>query len=210
MANEQGGIYLWVVWMEIAVSQPYLAGRSRLGLEAAEAIGPDYIRDLDGELSASMICIAASAHAIDAFCGSVSGYVEFPAGLRATWRQNRTKRPAQILETLKLAFVVGRHSRNWSKQLRWLFDLRDFAVHHRTEIREMEWHATKRTKVSREHSLYSLENANEAVKLALEIMKTCVASPRISQKQIIDWMPDARHFVEVVERFRMGPSRYAV
>lgn len=210
MANEEGGTYLWVLWMEIALSQLYLAGRSRLGLEVAEAIGPRYIRHLDGELSASMISISASAHAIDGFYGSVGSYADFPPGLKSKWRQNRTKRPAQILETLKLAFAVGRQAPRWTRDLRWLFDLRDSAVHHKAEPGELVWDAQERTKVPREHSLYNLENANRAAKLAIEVMTTCVDHPRDGQQQILEWMPNAQHFVDEVRRMRVERSRYAL
>lgn len=209
MANEQGGTYLWVLWSEIALSQMYMAGRSRLGLEVAEAIGPKYLRDLDGELSASMISISASAHAIDGFYGSVASYVDFPPGLKGKWRQNRTKRPAQILETLKLAFSIGHHAARWTRDLRWLFDLRDSAVHHKSQPGELIWDAQERTKVPQEHGLYNLENANRASKLAVEIMEVCVAHPRPGQQSVIEWMPDARHFVEVIKRMRIERPRYA-
>ena len=209
MANEQGGTYLWVLWMEIALSQLYMAGRARLGLEVAEPIGPKYILDLDGELSASMVSVSASAHAIDGFYGSVASCTDFPAGLKSKWRQNRTKRPAQILETLKLAFAVGRQAPRWANDLDWLFDLRDSAVHHRAAPGELVWDAQKRTKVPREHLLYRLENANRAAKLAIEVMTACVDHPRDGQQRIMEWMPDARHFVGEVERMRVERPRYA-
>ncbi len=201
-------MYMWVSWMEVALDQLYRAGSSRLGVETADGYGPDLLRDLDGELSASMVSLAAASHALDAFYGSVSSYVRFPESLQETWTRNRTKRPSQILETLKLAFDVGTPSAEWTPKVIWLFGLRDFAVHHKTEVREMEWHATRRTKVSREHALYSLENANEAVMLVRTILTTCVAAPRPDQPEITGWMPDARHFVDVIERLACAPSRY--
>jgi hypothetical protein len=131
-------------------------------------------------------------------------------GLRSKLRQNRTKRPAQIHETLKLAFAIGRQAPRWADDLRWLFDLRDSAVHHRAEPGELVWDAQKRTRVPREHSLYNLEEANRAARLAIEVMSTCVDHPRDRQKRILEWMPDARHFVGKVERMRVEPLRYAL
>jgi hypothetical protein len=194
----QSGTYLWVTWMEIATAQLRAAERARTATEGVPAIGGEYLTGLDRELAASLVAIVVAGHALDAFGGSVAAHLDFPAGLQATWQKNGTKRSARILETLKLAFEIGPRAGSWDERFRQLFDRRDFGVHHRSELRPMVPHATGRTQVSHESSVFCVENARDAVELAVEVMTTCMASPRATQRRIADWAPEAAGYVDVV------------
>ncbi|MGP3991870.1 hypothetical protein [Streptomyces sp. 3N207] len=86
---------------------------------------------LNEEFDVALVAVAASAHTLDALYGSV-----VPESRRAEWKDNRTPRRSAIREGLKLVFGTGPRNTPWVDEFKWLFDLRDAAVHRREKPQE--------------------------------------------------------------------------
>jgi hypothetical protein len=182
-------IPLWSYWAEIAQEQ---AARAEAGapsdalLDALSLSNTDdnaelvdqreqVIRD---EVFGGMIAIAAAAHAIDGFYGSVKPLIKPPSG--------SARRSRKILEALKLGFKVGRHSSRWQREIDWLFDTRDRMVHHAEEMRPTQiTRMTDQTAVvgGPEGFDFSLANARRAADLAVEIIDTCLDHPKSATEE---------------------------
>lgn len=189
MAKSQAATYLWIVWFEIAVAQELEAKKARLSGKA-EALGAAYLTAQDDELRAAMIGVSAAAHALDAFYGTIAHDVVLPDGFEEAWRQNQTRRPSRIIETLKAGFDVSKRIVGWNEELTWLSDLRDAAVHHQSELRPTGDHPSGRALVPQENIDYSCEATTRAVDLALDVMATCLRSPRSDQLELAEWAKD--------------------
>src|SRR5256885_1108595 len=98
---------MWLVWLEGALKHTLSAFKARNAGQNV-ALGEDYIHAQDDELHASMVAVSASAHAIDAFYGTVAGGIVLPDHLQEAWKDNGPKRPSRILETLKVGFNLGK------------------------------------------------------------------------------------------------------
>jgi hypothetical protein len=101
-----------------------------------------------------------------------------PYYLHKWWarKRNDTPRRTRILETLKIGFSISRKARRWSSDFKWLFDLRDAALHHGPEFRESVPHPLG-VNVTREYVDYSVESAERAVELMLDVLSTCAKTP---------------------------------
>jgi len=162
--------HLWVWWADIAVDQERSARGARREALAQGIHGEGFGEALMLETRASLIGVSASAHALDALYGVFSTIIPSPpTGTR--W--------SRILEAFRRAFFVrGRAGGGgWARELEWLFDLRDAAVHHEEEDREPVPHPTG-THVSWATAAYSLEAASRAVDLLFDVLETAVATPR--------------------------------
>jgi hypothetical protein len=101
--------------------------------------------------TASLIAVSASAHCLDALYGSVDAVAPPPRAVAEAWSAARTK-----------------SAQSWPTEFRWLFDLRDAAVHFAEADKAPVPHAVAPTNVSPENVTYSLESAKRAVDLALD------------------------------------------
>jgi hypothetical protein len=95
------------------------------------------------------------------------------------------RRWSTILETLKEGFEIRGDAGGgrWARELEWLFDLRDAALHFKEAQQPTVPHPTGTT-TGAENVLYSLEPAERAVSLLLEVRDTCTAKPRAP---LADW-----------------------
>jgi hypothetical protein len=186
--------HLWHAWSEIAIRQFHIAreGRSR-----AQAIGPrgEGIGAAQSEeWYASMVSIAACAHALDAVYGAVRRAAGITDEDVKKWRKSRTARAGQILETLKKGFDVGSIPGDLASDLSWLFDLRRAELHFNEEPNAPMLHPTG-TNTALEQVKYSLESADRAVRILLKVLKACVESPKPPLKE---WADRARAHVRLL------------
>jgi hypothetical protein len=170
--------YVYYTWAEIALEQEELARVARGNLLDAtdSAVGSEH---LHGEYRAAMQAVAAAAHSIDGLYG-----VFAPPYRREGPRQR------VILERLKLRFALGKKGHTWLPQFDRLDDLRDSAVHPGFVAREPEPHPTG-SNVSHENSTYAAEAAVRAVDLLLDVLTTCVASPKPAETDAVTWAKGA-------------------
>jgi hypothetical protein len=63
-------------------------------------------------------------------------------------------------------------------------------------------HATGRSHVSQETLDYSFEAAQRAIGLAIEVMTTCLESPRQDQPDIKTWVEKMPHVPDMLQGFR--------
>ena len=134
------------------------------------------------ELQASMVCIAATAFALDAL------YAEHRHAVseqdRSKWAENRTPRWKQIYETLRRAF---RLSRGLRPEFAWLFERselgRDFLVHPDADFRQAGDHPLL-PNTTAERSRLRAENAARAVDLLIAAL---AASPRSNMPAATEW-----------------------
>ena len=139
---------------------------------------------VDG-LFAGMVAVAASAHALDAFYGTVKPMVKPPPFHGA-------KRARQILETLKRGFAVGPHVRRWQGEIDWLFGARDLLLHHSEEYRALVVNrVTERTVVASGLEAFQVSpaSARRAADFATEVIRTCLTHPRPALRE---WAEDRR------------------
>jgi hypothetical protein len=188
--------HLWVRWAEIALAQRALARQGRQALLTQQATGSSL--DITAEWDPAIISVAGSSHAIDAFYGEAKEFIAVPDALAQAWEKNRTGRPERIQETLKLGFQIGRHARRWKTEFDWLFDLRDAAVHHTSDAAPSVPHPVLPTNVSPEVRDYSVEAADRAVQLMLEVFATCLSSPRPALAELTKWATDLRPSVQAL------------
>ncbi|MEV4619693.1 hypothetical protein AB0J74_13405 [Asanoa sp. NPDC049573] len=134
------------------------------------------------EFEASLIAVAASAHALDALYGSTV----VPASVRQIWASKGTKRHGKIREALKLVFNTGAVNARWAVDFAWLFDLRDAAAHPEEKPKASVPHPLG-TNTAPEYVDYSVESAERAVELALSVLRWCVEHPRSAQPDVVRW-----------------------
>jgi len=190
-ASIQTTTHLWLIWASIAVNQGIAARRARDGaLRASDSAEVSHW--LRKEFDASLVAVAASAHALDAFYGSTA----VPQSLRDTWFGKRTKRHGKIREALKLLFKTGPVQTQWVTDFEWLFDLRDAAAHPE-ESPQQTVHHPLGTNTAPEFVDYSMESAARAGDLMLAVLRWCTDNPRSSQPTALQWA--AAHERDIVE-----------
>jgi hypothetical protein len=138
---------------------------------------------LDEEFDASLIAVAASAAALEALCGSLV-VREVVQG-----RKLGEKQPAKIREALKLVFVSQPFNDGWTSKLDWLYELRDPAIHHREEPKKTVPYRSPGMYTGPEYVDYSMESADKAVQLMLDVLRWCVDNPKLA-------VPNARAWAE--------------
>lgn len=176
---------LWQYWYQIArqSANEALAQRTPdVVIDAASARMIGEVREIPsevsiphpgGEMFASMVAVAASAHAIDGFDWSIKPLVNPPASDAA--------RARQIREALKLGFNVGKPCQLWRKDLDWLFKARDGIVHHAEKYQPMTLlRETEETEIYGSPDLMGLkaETADRAARIAESIISICVRNPK--------------------------------
>src|SRR5215212_1292475 len=112
--------FLWPEWAHIAIEQVRIAASVRTSLASTTSS-----EALVQELRSSMIAISASSHALDALYGAVISDGSIMTKPPSSSKKNGTRPPrhAQIAETLKLAFHLGKLGHKWVSDFEWLFAL---------------------------------------------------------------------------------------
>jgi hypothetical protein len=135
--------------------------------------------------------MSAAAHAIDGFFGAVAPMIEVDDKTRAAWDANRVRRPMRILETFKRGFDIGPQAPRWAGELAWLYDRRDAAVHPRV-VREATAPHPSGLSVATTNHLYGAPEAARSVKLAGDVLSTCLSRPRAANQNLVKWCDDQK------------------
>jgi hypothetical protein len=184
---------LWVTWMRIAVQSAREARRLR-----GDRIAPPGSL-LGDEFEASLVAVAASAHALDALYGSDA----VAQAVRDQWRGRRgTPREAKIREALKAGFDTGSVNGRWVSEFGRLFDLRDGAAHATgvaiQTVRPTAAHPTG-TNTSQTVAAYTAEAAEWAVAFALSVLQWCRDHPRSTAPHAVQWAAQSVHAIRQLE-----------
>jgi hypothetical protein len=193
-------VQLWAHWLQIAIAQAREARNARSEMDRPGPSGmPPSLpsRDLLGdEFRASIVSIGASAYALDALYGSTV----IPQAFRDQWPNSRggPPREAKIREALKVQFSVGPVSTAWVGEFRWLFDLRDAAVHADERPAVTLPHPAGGS-TAPEHIRYSVESAERAANFVLSVFRWCVDHPRLNKPEAVKWAAAARTLMRSLE-----------
>lgn len=192
---------LWALWADIAFEHEESARRERRRLltRFRDEPGYGYQPETTNELEASIICVAAVGHSLDALYGQVSQELPRPSANVAPTpcsTSRRPKRASHIREALKLRFATGRvDQQRWVTEFEWLFSLRDAAVHPRWAIHHPVLHPSLiGFHVSPQVVDYSAESAVRANELLLDVLQTCTTAfkPQPAHEDARQW-GQARH-----------------
>ena len=160
-------------WLELALEHLAVAKR-REGERNAAWTGSDEdlkASTLEREFEASMQAIVAAAIAIDAFYSSVRKKAEVPEELVTTWRQNRTSRPVQVAEVLRIAFgLAGSGFDALRENLQEIYRYRDLATHPSGDIKPAILHSELGVGVEWRFQYFRHANADLAVKTTMRIL----------------------------------------
>lgn len=196
--------HLWLTWLRIAIERAKVARRARKQIESSAGQGTDSSAVsswLQEEFEASVVVVAASAHALDALYGSIV----IPQSLRDQWpMRGGPPRPSKIREALKQPFDTGPVNHLWVGEFDWLFDLRDAAAHAKEVPKTLVPHPIG-TNTAPEMVDYSIESADRAVTFALSVFRWCVDHPRRSLPEAVQWANYARPAIEHLEQQWSGP-----
>jgi hypothetical protein len=168
---------LWYVWAEVALDHAATARVARNDATQAIARADRPFGPLEREMKASMVAIASSAHAIDAFATAAREAGQVSHELLVQWRAERTNRVGQIHQTLLRTFDVGNRAKVWYGDLARLFRLRDETVHHEARWADLERHPLG-FDTSRTAATYTLEAAVQATDLLVEVIIGCLSNPK--------------------------------
>jgi predicted nucleic acid-binding Zn-ribbon protein len=191
--------HLWITWLRVAIERAQQARRVREEMVRRRDQGANAAELLNDEFEASIVAVAASAHALDALYGSAA----IPQSVRAQWRHSSSSREGHIREALKGVFDTGRVNTPWVTEFGWLFDLRDSAAHAREEAKSPQPHPIVGN-TSQEYVTYSAESAEPAVEFALSVFRWCVDHPRPALSVATQWATAMRPVIEELEAQRLG------
>lgn len=188
--------HFWIDWAEIAIENEVAARRAR-----HEVYPQDASKGLHAEKHAGMVAVSASAHALDALYGELGDIIPLPGWLAQAWAAKRAKtgkgpaRHTRIVETFKLGFSLGKAAANWPRRFEELFDRRDAAVHFKEDFHTPVPHPVG-TNTAASNVIYSLETAESAVDLLLEVLSECVKRARPQIPEVVKWAGDLTATVE--------------
>lgn len=183
---------LWKAWLQVAESQAAAAEAAREPEEVLDHISAAIAQLTDerlppretpnpSELQASMTALVAAAAAVDGFYGAVKPLVNPPS--------SKAKRSRQVVEALKLGFKIGPRASHWTDKLDWLFECRDFAVHHGPEFGGLyAARVTDQTIVIGPPEVYFLSApvARRAVESAQGVISDCLENPKAPTREWVE------------------------
>ncbi|MBD0348116.1 MAG: hypothetical protein ICV59_03105 [Thermoleophilia bacterium] len=191
----------WLVWARIAFDHERRARDARRAAEAAQANGErgaEFGEALGREMQDALVAVSGCAHAVDAVYGAVKPGIPIPEATSDAWKRNRTPRQRQILETLKAGFAIdGKTVERWLREFDWLDDLRDAVVHPEERLDVPHPHPTG-TNVAAASATYTIEAAERARRIVLEVFDRCTVSPRSANDEIVAWASRNRPAVETL------------
>lgn len=117
--------------------------------------------------------------------------ISIGAETRASWATNRVRRPMRVLETMKRGFAVGQSAAGWSKELAWLYDLRDAAVHARVSPEQTAPHPSGLSVAVTNH-LYAAPATARALRLLADFLRQCLSRPKASNKELVTWCDEQK------------------
>lgn len=173
---------LWAQWGDIAVEREGRARDARADVMALARHRQEYGPALHEELLASMVAISAASHALDALYGQL-----VTLEIKAAGPGDDKHREAHIRECLKRRFNTGKRDQPWVGEFRWLFALRDAAVHAEEKQLPSVLHPSGVTHSGQVALDYSADAAIRAVDLMLDVLNTCADNPKQSDAGARQW-----------------------
>ncbi len=174
-------------WMELAL-QHLASAKVREAERVAAWTGTDEVSKastLEREFEASMQAIMAAAIAVDAFYAVLRKKVDVSDDLVATWRRNRTARPVQIAEVLRMAFgLSGVAFDGLRANLLEIYRLRDLAVHPSGDIEAPILHPDLNVGVEWRFAYFRHINADLVVRTALRMLSEAVTLGRPKNDEV--------------------------
>jgi hypothetical protein len=189
---------MWMHWMHIGLEHLDVAERSRTELLAALQSGDDDAKGkaLSAETRAGMVAVASAGFAIDAFYASTLERVAVPDTIRQAWRDNRTARPARVIEVVKLAYAIkAEPMQHFPQGIKEVYKFRDWAVHPSAEFRQVYLHPVIQQGVEWRHIAFSSDNAYKALAIAQTLLKLALENPRPRHTALVEWAGKARRLV---------------
>jgi hypothetical protein len=192
-ATAKASSNMWIKWALIAMDHERTARVARS--EAERVTDPQKLGDpFEAEFHASLVALTASAFALEAFANHLDEWLG--ASVPKTVGQQyggRVPAAVRVIQVLKDSFDIGPNEPRWTAEVRALFDLRNDVVHFKPAWNELVKHPTGKSDVVLETVIYSLERASRSVALAVEIMATCLGSPRRDRSQVVEWAEGIPH-----------------
>jgi hypothetical protein len=162
--------------------------------------GLDYAPSFADEFLASLVAVSAAAHALDAMYGQL-----ITPELRGAGPKDDAGREAHIRECLKRRFATGKRDATWITEFRWLFGLRDAAVHAEAVQSPSVPHPSGITHSGQMNADYSAESSVRAVDLLFDVLTTCRDHPKPADRDVRKWAADYSPAIEhMVTRLRVS------
>ena len=86
--------------------------------------------------------------------------------------------------------------------MKWLFGLRDDAVHFQGLMHKPVWHEDLHTNVAEENVIFSVESAERAVTFLMEVFATIFGPGSKRQPRVADWGAASAHVVAELDSLR--------
>jgi hypothetical protein len=181
---------MWATWLEVAVEHELEAQEAFLEI-THQSEGDALVR----EFRASLLAVAATAHAIEALFGDIKYLI--PPQSRKGGSDQRLRR------AFRVAFgVPDRDNQRLAEELAWLFERRDFAVHPYTEAETPRQHPAG-VNTGTEHSSFNAVTSCRAVGVAMDILEFAERPPAPHGHRIERWASDrAPYHTNVVAPLR--------
>lgn len=181
---------VWIHWMALAVRAEKEAFTARIALRRALSQENDgaVAQAMERELQAGMQLAGATAFALDAVYDSTKQ--RLPAGLLPewAWRQNRTSRPARIVETIRVASTIdARTARRAKSNTATIFKWRDWAVHPEAQFKDPAWHPAAQASVEWHFVAFRCENARALLSGAFILLDAFWNHPRPKRAEVVEW-----------------------
>lgn len=187
-----------VHWLEIALR--HLGDAERAHVELLDSWragdGKRKGRALEDQFTSSLQSVVAAAVAIDSFYAMVRRYVVIPEDTLKAWRKNRTSRPRQITEVLRLSFRIGpRTTGEIGGRLKELFKWRDWSVHPAAGFERPVMYEELGVATEWRFVAFRAENAKTAANLALSLIAQLLTRPQPALPELVEHCEGTLQFV---------------
>ncbi len=174
----QLGAPIWIHWIRIAKVQTALARAGAENAPSPSEAGAVFQEPARGtmtdEMYPAMLAIAAVTSVLEGLYDQLKPHAPRVQGKRP----GRPNRKNAIVERLKLCFHVGRQSHGWLVELGWLYGLRDRQLHPEHKAWPVVAHPSGWGNVPALYADYSADNAENALALLEDVLRTCVENPK--------------------------------
>jgi CTP:molybdopterin cytidylyltransferase MocA len=115
----------------------------------------------------------------DGLYAAIKERIQIPKRVTGAWRANRTSRPAQVLETIKLACDIPGDEQPLAHTIRTIFQFRDWSVHPPAEFRGPVVRDDLQFGAPWQYVAFSASNAKQLILAGLNIATLCVWHPKL-------------------------------
>jgi hypothetical protein len=178
---------LWSNWSYIAVDHARAARAERLAVIEGWKEEPKETSRMLAETNASLVAIGAVAFAIEALHADVAPLAGRVADTRLVTRSNR----GYVLDTFRRNL---KPANRWQKDFKFVFDLRDDAVHFIGVNNPPEAHPAIPTNVATEHIRFSVESAERSVAFLVRVWRDLFEGSNGSP--FWEWAKDRQHVLQ--------------